>query len=265
MERQNKNIEKLRKEIDRIDKSLIELFQERMEQVIEIMEYKMENKLPIFQLDREERVIQRALSNLKDNNFANEVEDYIKSILKISRQMQSQKLFPYNILLIGFMGTGKTTVGRDLAEKLAMDYIDTDELIQGRCNMSINDIFKHYGENYFRTIEKDIIKEISNRKNTLILCGGGVVLHDENIKNLRKNGKSILLRAKASTIYQRIKDEDTRPLLKEEMSIQKIEVLLKNRDRAYYNSADIIIDTDDKSIGEISVEIINELYNIKEC
>lgn len=260
----NKKIEELRQEIDKCDKLLIEVFQRRMELVMGILQNKRENKLPIFHFQREQEILERALSNLDEEHYSNEVEDFLRNILKISRKLQSQKLFPYNIVLIGFMGTGKSTVGKKLSQKLAMEYIDTDALIQERTGMSINEIFQNYGESYFRDIEKDVIAEVSNMKNTIILCGGGVVLNKENIIALRKKGKIILLKAEAATIYGRIKEDDTRPLLNGQMALETIEKLLQKRKETYKDASDIIIETDNKTVEEISTEIINKLYLMDE-
>lgn len=260
----NKKIEKLRQEIDKCDKLLIEVFQRRMELVMGILQNKRENKLPIFHFKREQEIIERALSNLDEEHYSNEVEDFLRNILKISRKLQSQKLFPYNIILIGFMGTGKSTVGKKISQKLAMEYIDTDVLIQERTGMSINEIFQNYGESYFRNIEKNVIAEVSNMKNTIILCGGGVVLNKENIIALRKKGKIILLKAEAATIYGRIKEDDTRPLLNGQMALETIEKLLQKRKETYKDASDIIIETDNKTVEEISTEIINKLYLMDE-
>lgn len=252
-------IDALRHEIDRCDEALIQIFQQRMRLVMEILENKRKNNLPIFQAQREQEVIQNALKTLKEKDYADAVEDFLIQIMKISRKLQSRKLFPYNIVLIGFMGTGKTTVGKDLSQKLSMDYIDTDALIQERMGISINEIFEKYGEDFFRKIEKNIIDEISATKNTIILCGGGVVLNQENIPKLRENGKTILLKAQPITIYHRVKEDHSRPLLKGRMSLETIEKLLKEREEAYTTSADLTIETDGKMVEEITSEIITKL------
>lgn len=255
-----KKIIELRREIDICDKILIETFQRRMTLVMEVLDNKRQNNLPIFNPQREEEIIQNALLNLKNNDYAKEVEELLKKILKISRRLQSEKLFPYNIVLAGFMGAGKSTVGRDLARKLEMDHVDTDAMIEERMGISIKEIFEKYGEGYFRELEKNIVAEVSKKKNTIIFCGGGVVLKEESVINLRRNGRIILLKAKPTTLYERIKQDDTRPVLQGQMSLDGIENLLKQRNRAYAAAADIVIETDNKTVDEISIEIITELY-----
>ncbi len=255
-------LDDLRKEIDKCDRVLIEYFQQRMSLVKKVLQFKRDNKLPVFHHKREGEIIENALLNLKEDCFAEEVEGFLKAILKISRKMQSKQLFPYNIVLIGFMGTGKSTVGKVLSEKLTMNYLDTDSLIEEESQLSIDEIFEKHGVEFFRDLEKETIAKISDKENTIILCGGGVPLYNENIINLRKNGKVILLEAGADTIYQRIKDDTTRPLLKKQMKVEKIKEMLKQRKNVYHDNADIIIQTDNKTIDEISSQIITELYSM---
>ncbi|SDJ96764.1 shikimate kinase [Natronincola ferrireducens] len=256
------DIEELRKEIDGCDMALVEIFQRRMKLVLEILENKRKNNLPVLHPQREEEIIEKVLKNLKEDTFAHEVEDLLMKIFKISRRIQSEKLFPHNIVLIGFMGVGKSTIGRDLSRQLEMKYVDTDQLIEERVGMPIKEIFEKYGQAFFRDLEKNIIEEVSGSKNKIIICGGGVVLNPENIRSLRRYGKTILLKAKAATIYDRISQEDSRPVLKGRMSLEGIEQVLQQRDNAYHDAADIIIETDNKPIEKISTDIITGLYEI---
>ncbi|SNS81316.1 shikimate kinase /chorismate mutase [Anaerovirgula multivorans] len=253
-------IDVLRKEIDECDKALVQIFQRRMELVMEVLDNKRKNNLPILHAQREQQILEKALSNLNESHFADEVEHLLREILKISRGLQSKKLFPYNIVLVGFMGTGKSTVGRDLSRKLEMGCRDTDAMIQEKAGMSIKEIFKKFGEAHFRKLEKEVVAEVSQLKNTIIFCGGGVVLKEENVENLRQNGKIILLTAQPETLYERISQDDTRPVLKGQMSLEGIRSLLKQRNQAYNDSADVAIQTDDKSVDEISTQIITKLY-----
>lgn len=253
-------IDVLRKEIDECDKALVQIFQRRMELVMDILEHKRKNNLPILHSQREKEIIQKSLSYLNEGHYAGEIEHLMREILKVSRKLQSEKLFPYNIALVGFMGTGKSTVGKDLSRKLEMGYMDTDAMIQEKMGMTIKEIFKRYGEAHFRKLEKEVVAEVSEAKNTIILCGGGVVLKQENVENLRKHSKVILLKAQPETLYERIRQDDTRPVLKGQMSLEGIRDLLEKRKEAYNESADMTIQTDDKSVDEISTQIITQLY-----
>ena len=118
-----------------------------------------------------------------------------------------------NIVLVGFMGTGKSVVGKRLAVKLKRDFVELDELIEKKENMPIKDIFEKKGEPYFRQVEKEVVKEASQRKNIVISAGGGAIIDEENFKNLKNSGTIICLKASPETILRRTKDLKTRPLL----------------------------------------------------
>lgn len=165
----------------------------------------------------------------------------------------------YSIVLIGFMGTGKSTVAKVLCKKLNLKLIDTDKCIELRMGMTIPEIFERYGEKGFRDIETDIIKDLKDKKGKIISCGGGVCLRDENIKSLRENHKVILLEASAEEVLERIREDSNRPLLSEKKNIMSIEMLMNKRKPSYRKCADIIINTDEKCVEKIVDEIIKEL------
>jgi len=160
-----------------------------------------------------------------------------------------------NIVLVGFMGTGKTEVGKILSKKLGYALIDADTEIEKRQNMAITEIFRQQGEPAFRDIEADVIKQLSGMKKNVISTGGGAVLRQENIDNLRANGVIVCLSATPETILQRTSVNNDRPLLQTENPLQKIKELLEYR-RPYYEKADIMIDTENKSPLEVAEEII---------
>lgn len=159
-----------------------------------------------------------------------------------------------NIVLIGFMGTGKSSVGRLLAEKLGYSFIDTDTLIEERTELSIPQIFAESGEDYFRQYEKKIVKEVCSRANIVISTGGGVPMFEENRLSM-KTGDNILicLRAGIPTIMRRTKGRNNRPLLKNDES--KMQSLLEKR-MPFYDQADFMIDTDNLTPLQIVNEII---------
>ncbi len=163
-----------------------------------------------------------------------------------------------NIVLIGFMGTGKTVVGKALAEKLGLQFIDTDDLIEEEVKMAISEIFSKYGEEYFREIEKKVVEKISKLKNLVIATGGGMVVRPENIKNLKKNGVIICLTAEPEVILSRIKEETHRPLLRAGDPLKKIEELLAQREKGY-RQASIIIDASNLSTEEIVSKILEKI------
>ena len=164
-----------------------------------------------------------------------------------------------NIILVGFMGAGKSVVAKNLAVRLKRDVVSTDALIEEREKRPITRIFKESGEPYFRDIEKKIVAEVSQRKDLIIDCGGGVVMNDENIKNLKKNGVLFYLSASADVIYDRVKNDKHRPLLNVADPIATIKGLLTNR-QPRYAQAHHTVDTSHKTIPDV-VERIIKLYS----
>jgi shikimate kinase len=162
------------------------------------------------------------------------------------------------VVLIGFMGTGKSSVGKQLAARLQYQFIDTDQLIEFRQKRSITDIFQVEGEVAFRRMEAELAMELGSRDQLVIATGGGFPLNPGNIDALRQGGVIVLLAATPETIYQRVKDEQHRPLLAAPEPLARIAELLASRAEVYRNS-DITIDTTGKNPGEIAMEIRKEL------
>ena len=161
-----------------------------------------------------------------------------------------------NIVLIGYRGTGKSTIAKLLAEKLNRPLIPIDELIVKKAGMIIPEIVEKHGWDYFRDLESDVSAEIANKDNCIIDCGGGIILREENVKNLKKSGKCFLLKADIDTVISRIQGDDNRPSLKEGLSFrEEQEKVLKEREPKYRAAADVEIDTSSLSI-EQSVEKI---------
>ncbi|MFW5998212.1 MAG: shikimate kinase [bacterium] len=161
------------------------------------------------------------------------------------------------IALVGFMGTGKSTVGPILAEELNIHFIETDTLIEKEQNQSIKEIFNNKGEKYFRKIESKILKEVITKKNNFILStGGGIVISTENRRLLKKNTRVILLEASPDVILDRVGENKERPLLKSKNPLQKIKKLMKKR-KDYYYDFKMRINTDNKTPELIVEEIKN--------
>jgi shikimate kinase len=163
-----------------------------------------------------------------------------------------------NIILTGFMGTGKTAVGKELSRLLNMKLIDVDTEIEKSEKMTINEIFIRFGEKRFREIETEIVKKVSQNKNIIISTGGGVVLKQENIDILKKNGVIVCLTASPETILNRTGNDNNRPLLQVENPLKRIKELINFR-KPYYEKADIMIDTEGKNPLQIAEEIIERL------
>lgn len=162
----------------------------------------------------------------------------------------------YNIVLIGFMGSGKSTISNTLHQMYAMDVIEMDQVIADREGMSISKIFETHGEEYFRNLETGLLRELQNRKGVVISCGGGVPMRDENVIEMKKNGKVILLTASPETILDRVKNNHDRPLLENNKNVAFISELMEKRRSKYEAAADMIIRTDGKSAAEICAEIM---------
>jgi len=174
-----------------------------------------------------------------------------------------------NIILIGFMGVGKSEVGRRLSERLGYHFLDTDALIEETEEKKISEIFDEKGEKYFRDLETEVIKTLEDYDEFVISTGGGIVLREENVKILKELGPLILLSSAPHVIYQRLKDETDRPLLKEteevpssrskEVKLDKINELLSKRNPIYDKIADHKIDTSERTPSEVVEEIFEWL------
>jgi len=162
-----------------------------------------------------------------------------------------------NIVLVGFMGTGKTTIATKLAHRLKMEYVSTDGLIEKRENRTINEIFTKSGEDYFRGVESEVAREVSGRENLVVDTGGGVVLREENLANLKSTGIVICLKADPEVIMERTKKYKHRPLLNVEDPKRRIMDLLNKRN-PLYAKADHSFDTGAMTARQI-VERIVEL------
>lgn len=161
-----------------------------------------------------------------------------------------------HIYLIGFMGTGKTTISHKLQQLTQAEEIDMDAWIVDKNGMSINDMFEKYGETYFRDRETDAIREIAGYAPAIVSCGGGAVLRDQNTQMMKETGKIVLLTATPETIYERVKDSTDRPLLNGNMNVAHIAELMEKRRELYAKACDISVATDGKTPQAIAEEIL---------
>ncbi len=161
-----------------------------------------------------------------------------------------------NIVLIGMMGAGKTFIAKNLL-KILKDFslLDIDLEIEKNQNMTISEIFEKYGENHFRNLERKIIEQNTTCKNLIISLGGGAFEDKINQKNLKENGIIFYLKTDEETLFNRIKNEDNRPLLKTENPFETLKKLLQKREKNYLK-ADFVIQTDNKTVDIILDEII---------
>lgn len=169
-----------------------------------------------------------------------------------------------NIILIGFMGSGKSTVGLELARQLDFSFCDTDALIEEKEQTSISNIFAAKGEEYFRELETALLQELlEGREQRVIATGGGLPLREKNAALLKELGLAIYLKVTKDTVLKRLEGDTTRPLLAGEQVEEKIEKLLAYREPLYEIAAHIPVRTDEKSVEEIAEEIIHN-YAIME-
>lgn len=162
-----------------------------------------------------------------------------------------------NVILTGMMGSGKTSVGKALSKILECDFYDLDEIIEEK-HGSISKIFKEKGENYFRQIEQEEIENFLGKNNFVLSLGGGAVLREKNLEILKKIGRIFYLSAQSDTIYERIKEQNNRPLLNVENPREEIEKILSQRLQKYKKAGEEV-KTDKKEIDEIAREIYERI------
>ena len=167
-----------------------------------------------------------------------------------------------NIIITGFMGTGKSVVGRALARRLSMKFLDTDNMIEAKAGMLIKEIFSAFGEPRFRELESEVLAELlsgERGEGFVLSTGGGIVIDPENRKRLAELGVVVSLKASVESILERVSKSGERPLLNNAEPEETIERLTKERS-PFYEEADLVIDTTDKSIDEVA-RIVEEFYH----
>ena len=256
------DLEMYREQLALCDDKIIDALVERNGIIEKIMAYKETYGIPILQPAQEEKQKKQLDEKLKDNKYQEEIQDVFRRILRNSKRIQARRLFPYNIVLIGFMGAGKSTISDYLSTMFDMRLVEMDQEISERQEMSIPDIFATYGEEYFRNLETGLLRELQTGKNCIISCGGGVALREENVVEMKKNGRVVLLTASPETIYERVKDSDDRPILNGNKNVDFIADMMEKRREKYEAAADVVIQTDNKTILQISEELITKLMEL---
>lgn len=252
-------LEILRESLGQCDEIILDALLMRNRIVEDIMAYKETNDIPILQPEQEAKQKEWLERRMADRRHKAEVEDVFDSITQNSKKIQARKLFNYNIVLIGFMGAGKSTISEFLKTAFAMDVIEMDQIIAEREGMSISDIFEVYGEQYFRDLETNLLIEMQSRTNVVISCGGGTPMRECNVVEMKKNGRVVLLTAKPETILDRVKDSHDRPLIENNKTVSFISELMEKRREKYEAAADIVIETDGKDELQICEELIHRL------
>jgi shikimate kinase len=170
--------------------------------------------------------------------------------------MQSDRRI-VNLALIGFMGTGKTSVGRLVAELLDFEYLDTDEMIQSDTGRTISEIFKADGEPAFRALEEKAVVDLAARAKTLIATGGGLPMNPKNLDSLRTHALVVCLWASPEKIWERVKNQSHRPLLHDPNPQVKIRELLAARE-PFYKQADVLLNTELRAVREVAQQIVHQ-------
>lgn len=161
-----------------------------------------------------------------------------------------------NIVLCGFMGSGKTTVGKELAQLMGRKFVDLDLYIEKKKKKTVNQIFEEKGEAYFRSLETKYSKKLGRKKGLILALGGGTAANFKNVEYLKKRGLIIYLKVDSDTVINRLKNDNSRPLLKEDKA-EKITSLLAKREESYCSAADFTVD------GRQDIKtVINEILNL---
>ena len=256
------DLEMYREQLALCDDKIIDALMEHNVIAEKIMVYKEKYGMPILQPLQEEKQERKLKEKLEGNKYQKEIYDVFERIGHVSKQVQARKLFSHNIILIGFMGAGKSTVSDYLSSMFAMKIAEMDQMIAEREEMSIPDIFATYGESYFRAKETELLIELQSQKNVIISCGGGAALREENVAEMKKSGRVVLLTASPKTVYERVKDSEDRPILQGNNNVEYIAELMEKRREKYEAAADIVIQTDNKAVLQICEELISKLLGM---
>ena len=164
-----------------------------------------------------------------------------------------------NLVLTGFMGTGKSSVGRLVASHLHFDFMDTDEMIESRAGKSIPEIFSQAGEEIFRELEKQLLSELSRVRRTVISTGGGLSANAANLASLKQHALVVCLWASPETILERVRGQSHRPLLQDPDPLTKIRQLLSARE-PFYKQADVLVNTEQRSTKEVAQHVLHQFH-----
>lgn len=257
-------LDELRVRLSVCDEQILECLLKRNAIVEDIMKYKESHNMQIIQPEQEKRQMKKLKEALEGQRHVKEITDIFVRINYNSKKIQARHLFNYNIFLIGFMGSGKSTISDYLSTMFAMKSVEMDNVISERQGMSISDIFAEFGEEYFRNLETSLLIEMQSKSNVVVSCGGGVPMRANNVAEMKKNGRVVLLTATPETIYDRVKDSHDRPLLENNKTVPYITELMARRKEKYEAAADIIIETDGRHELEICEELVEKLLEMDE-
>jgi shikimate kinase len=163
----------------------------------------------------------------------------------------------HNVALIGFMGSGKTSVGRALAEILGFEFVDTDELIETRAHKRISEIFENDGEDAFRQLEESVVAELANANRLVISTGGGLPTRQSNLDRLKTHALVACLWVSPEKVFERVRNQTHRPLLNVPDPLDRIRKLLEQR-TPFYKQADVLISAEGRSVREVAQHVANQ-------
>ena len=163
------------------------------------------------------------------------------------------------IIFVGLPGSGKTTIGRQLARRLAWPFVDSDHVIEHRLGCSIREFFAREGEGSFRDVEQQVLDELSSTHDGVISTGGGAVLRETNRRHLRERGQVIYLRSTPEDIFRRVRHDTARPLLQVDDPLQRLRSLYEERDPLYRETAHFVIETGRPSVATLVNMILMQL------
>lgn len=166
-----------------------------------------------------------------------------------------------NVALIGFMGAGKSAVGRLVAELLRFQFVDTDELIETRTGRTISQIFAQDGEAHFRALEREVVLQLADTQRLVIATGGGLPTNQANLDSLKQHALVVCLWAGAERIYERVRHQKHRPLLQTADPFAKIQELLAAR-APFYRQADILLNTDNRSVRQVAQQVVQHFQSV---
>lgn len=251
----------MKEKLTECDDEIIALMTQRMK-IMEEIAHVQKHVSALLQPGLDEFEENRVKEKLSGHPYHGELLRIYQEISDNSRKIQARILFPYNIFLIGFMGTGKSTIAGCLSRMLGLEQIEMDSSIEQQQQMKITQIFEEQGEAYFRDLESELLMELQKKKQLIVSCGGGAVLRPLNVEHMKRNGRIVWLTATAETVYSRVKDSTDRPVLNHNMNVQFISELMEKRRELYQSAADLIVQTDGKSAAGIAQEVMLKLLEL---
>lgn len=248
-------LEQLRAEIDECDSILVATMKRRFQIAERIAEFKIEQGLALYQPDREAAILAKLAGGNQAYPYGEQMKTLYETIFRLSRAVQMAAMLPFNVVLIGFMGSGKTSAGQYLASVGGYAFVDTDQEIEKKAGVSISEIFNRFGEAHFRKLEAEAVAAAAACTKTVISCGGGAVLDQANVQRLKQSGKLVWLDAPAEVLYERIKPQGGRPLAADK-GMDEFRELYCRRREYYLAAADWTIDTENKAVSEVAEAIM---------